>query len=315
MATSSSVDFNVTGDDVIKGAIRIVKGMGGTTAAGKSISQSQNNALEALGMMIKSWQAEGIGLWKNAELGVFLSDEGYSYNIGPTGDEASTDFVVTEIATAASSGAGSIVVDSITGISNADAIGIELDDGTLQWTTVNGAPAGSTVTLTDVLTDDVAVDNEVYAYTTIANRPLTISEGRLVRDGGTETPLIILTREEYMDLSNKTTTGKATQVYYDPQRTNGVLKVWPAADSVADYLKLTARMPVEDVDVVGNDFDFPQEWFRVLKFCLADELAYEYKMSLENRNKLTAQARRMKSTLETFDYEEGSVYFEAEDYD
>jgi hypothetical protein len=133
--------------------------------------------------------------------------------------------------------------------------------------------SGSTVTLTAVLTDDVAVDNKVYTYTDLISRPLAISEGRIVRDSGTESPLEILTRERYMLLASKTTTGKASQVYYDPQLDNGVLKVWPAADSVADYLKLTARLPIQDLDAVANDFDFPVEWFLGLKWNLAHEIS------------------------------------------
>ena len=59
-------------------------------------------------------------------------------------------------------------------MSDADNIGIELDDGTIQWTTINGAPAGSTVTLTDALTDDVASGNAVYVYTAKTNRPMKL---------------------------------------------------------------------------------------------------------------------------------------------
>jgi hypothetical protein len=301
MARSGSTDFSVTA----QGANRIVRGLGGKPGEGMNAQDDEANALQALELMIKSWQAEHIGLWKNTEIAVFFSDEGYSYSLGPTGDHAASTYVVTEVATAASSGAGSIDVDSITGMTNGDAIGIQLDDGTLQWTTINGVPAGSTVTLTAVLTDDVAVDNKVYTYTDLISRPLAISEGRIVRDSGTESPLEILTRERYMLLASKTTTGKASQVYYDPQLDNGVLKVWPAADSVADYLKLTARLPIH--------FDFPVEWFLGLKWNLAHEISGEFEMELQNRIYLEQKAGRLKDKLEAFDYEHGSVYFEVED--
>jgi hypothetical protein len=44
----------------------------------------------------------------------------------------------------------------VTGVATTYNIGVQLDDGTFQWTTVNGAPSGSTVTLTAVLTDSAA---------------------------------------------------------------------------------------------------------------------------------------------------------------
>jgi hypothetical protein len=44
----------------------------------------------------------------------------------------------------------------VTGVATTYNIGVQLDDGTFQWTTVNGAPSGFTVTLTAVLTDSAA---------------------------------------------------------------------------------------------------------------------------------------------------------------
>jgi hypothetical protein len=75
----------------------------------------------------------------------------------------------TTVSVAASSGASTIDVASITGISNGDIIAIELDTVLIsagserQWfhTTVNGAPAGSTITLTATLPADVAIGRRV----------------------------------------------------------------------------------------------------------------------------------------------------------
>ena len=50
-----------------------------------------------------------------------------------------------------SGGNTTITVASITGIASGDIIGIKLDTGLYHFTTVNGAPAGSTVTLTAAL--------------------------------------------------------------------------------------------------------------------------------------------------------------------
>jgi hypothetical protein len=50
-----------------------------------------------------------------------------------------------------SGGATSITVAAITNFADADVIGIRLDDGTEHITTINGAPGGSTITITDAL--------------------------------------------------------------------------------------------------------------------------------------------------------------------
>jgi len=68
----------------------------------------------------------------------------------------------TAIKVAASKDDLTIDVNSISGLADDDSIGITLDDGTLQWTTVNGTPAGDTVTLAEALPDDAAIGNVVY---------------------------------------------------------------------------------------------------------------------------------------------------------
>lgn len=59
-----------------------------------------------------------------------------------------------------------MVVDSITGFANGDIIGVQLDATTkgfkdIHWTTINGAPTGSTITLTTGLPSAAADGNEL----------------------------------------------------------------------------------------------------------------------------------------------------------
>jgi hypothetical protein len=72
-----------------------------------------------------------------------------------------TSRVDSEIKTGEPSGETVIDVDSTTGMLAGDVIGIELDDGTWDWSTIVSVDDADTVTITDVLTDDVAVDNDV----------------------------------------------------------------------------------------------------------------------------------------------------------
>jgi len=62
MAVSASSDFSVNRDELISAAMRIV----GILAPGDTpLAARVTTASEALNMMIKSWQSEGIGLWLN----------------------------------------------------------------------------------------------------------------------------------------------------------------------------------------------------------------------------------------------------------
>lgn len=274
MAISESYDILYDRDDIITEALELI----GAISAGETPSSEDiASCTRTLNMMIKFWQSKGIAVWRNQEIYVFLTPSAKSYQIGPSGTaRATTSFSKTEVAVAAASGESTITVDSDDDISASDKIGVELDDGTLHWTTVNGAPAANVVTLTAALTDDVSVDANVYTYTTVAQRPLFITEARLHRDSGTELPINRMAGNDYKALSTKTSTGKASQFYYDPQTINGVLYVWPTADSVKDYLVCTARMPLADFDATDDDPDFPQEWLLPLAYNLAILIAPKY---------------------------------------
>lgn len=306
MATSGSVDFSVTRNNIIYEALELI----GVYDPGETPTPTDIvSCARTLNMMIKAWQAENIGLWLNKELVLFQSYQGYSYDIGPSGDQCClvSDYVKTEISTAAASGAASIEVDSITGLTNADIIGIELDDKTLQWTTISGAPLGTTVTLSDVLTDAAAIDNHVYSYTTIANRPLDIIEARIRYPSGTENPITIISRIEYMELSDKTTAGIANSIFFDPQRTDVNIKIWPACNDVQYVIPFTGKMPVEDFDASTDNPDFPQEWFMALAYNLATMIAPKF--GKKNVSDISNLALYYKMNASTFDEEHTSVFF------
>ena len=305
MTTSGSYDYSRNAGQIIEKALKLI----GELAAGESVnSEDQSTCLETLNLMIKDWQADEIYLWKHVESALFLEYEGYSYDIGPTGDNVTSSWVKTEIATAADSGDLTITLDSDDDITDGDYIGIELDDGTLQWTTVNGVPAADVVTLTAALTDDVAVDNHVYTYTTKLQRPLEITEARIRSAAGYERPIKIVSRDEYLRLPNKASTGSANQIYYDNKLTNGKMYVWPACGDVQEYIKFTAKIPIEDFDSATDDPDFPQEWILTLAWNLAVLVAPEFERPLPDKFELRAIA--MKERLMDFDIEHTSVFLE-----
>ena len=77
-----------------------------------------------------------------------------------------TDTISTGLTTTLTSGVSkddtTIQVNSISNISDADSIGISLNDGTTFWTTVNGDPSGSTVVLKDAVWGAADSGNTVY---------------------------------------------------------------------------------------------------------------------------------------------------------
>lgn len=305
MTTSGSYDYGRTATQVYTEALELI----GSYQAGETISAADSDTcMASLNMMIKAWQAEGIGLWTKRDAALILEENEYLYSIGPSGDYATlvSDLVKTELSVAGTAADLTITVDDDTGITNGDHIGIELDDGTVQWTTVNGVPAAEVVAITAALTGAAAIDNHVYAFASYLQRPLEIADVRIHANDDTERPLRIKSRQEYMAIPNKTSTGTANLVYYDAQRTNGKLYVWPACGDVKEYLKFTARIPVEDFDAITNDPDFPQEWLLALSWNLATIIAPKFGKELST--KFEMRALGYKQNVSDFDREDTSVF-------
>jgi len=278
MATSASVDFTLNRNQIISSALRKLRAIDpNTTADANDIT----TGAEALNLMIKAWQMDGLSLWFNQEVVLHLAYNTQTYLVGPSGAHcaALSDAGYTQLASAAASGAGTLTVDSITGIADADAVGIQLDGGTIQWTTVNGSPSGSTVTLTDNTTGAAAVDNYVFHYTTLIGRPVEIIEARVRNTDDNDSPLrIIHDRHEFMAVTDKTSQGEVQEIYYDPFIVNGLLYVWPIAGSgdITDRIVMTVRRVVEDFDAQANNFDGPVEALDALIWNLSVQIAPEY---------------------------------------
>ncbi|KKN77955.1 hypothetical protein LCGC14_0355200 [marine sediment metagenome] len=310
MATSGSVDFTRTRDQIIRGALRLCEAI----AAGETPSSEETvEASEALNLMAKAWQADGIHLWAQDEGVLFLEKGTAKYSLGPSGDEASTAYVTTTTTADIAASGTSLALTSITGISASDNIGIVQDDGTFHWDTVSGTPSSLTVTLTTGMTSAAASGNRIFTFTSLIMRPIRILDARLKVNNGNEIPFVdMLTRDEYFDLPNKTNQGKPVQAYYDPQLTNGEFHIWNAADDINDVVLFTFMRPIEDFDAAANNPDFPQEWENALKWNLAVEIAPEYGVPMDKRAWLRGMADEKKQTALAFDHEPESIYFQPE---
>ena len=275
MALSGSYDFVRNRDQIITGAYRLC----GVLGAGESpTAEEVTDGSEILNLLIKEWQHKDVGLWLQEEGVLFMDKTSASFSLGPSGDEACLlgDLIKTEIATAAIATAATLVVDSTTGMAAADRIGIVLDDGTLDWTTIVTVDSSTGLTITTGLTSAAAVDRNVYTYTNKIQRPLGILEMRLHYDDGRDTPQNLISRTEYMDLTNKTTTGPPVQVYYHATLTNGTLYVWPITTDVTQQLYFTSKRSIQDVDAATDDLEFPPQWGNALRYGLAAELGIEH---------------------------------------
>lgn len=286
MTTSNSVDFSVTRDQIITDAMLDAGALG----VGESISDNDLQfCARRLNMLVKQWQgkqdfAPGLKMWSRKRGNLFLSGSTGQYSLGPSGTGWATSF--TQIATTASAAAGAstILVSSITGLSSGDNIGIVLASLAIQWTTINGAPSGSTVTLTATLTGAVASGATVYTYPTAsqARRPLQLVSAVLRDQFQNDVPLYMMDVQQYEALPNKVQTAAPTEVtsiYYEAQLTNGVLYTdAPATVDCNKYIHMVYLSPIEDFDAATDTPDYPQEWFLALVTGLACNIAPAFQL-------------------------------------
>lgn len=127
-------------------------------------------------------------------------------------------------------------------------------------------------------------------------KPLSIFNVRRVDSNGDEFPVGMKMREDYMSIVDKSETGPVTYVYYDSQRTDGTLYVYPVSDT-AEYLKFTASMPFDDFDSSTDDADFTPECYRALMYALTCDLADEPRYAVPDNY----YVRIKQKALESFD--------------
>jgi len=112
---------------------------------------------------------------------------------------------------------------------------------------------------------------------TLSPRPFRVVEARYRSAGAIDLPMEELTRQEYLDMPNKVSTGVPTQYYVDHQRAASTLYVWPVPASVTiETVRYTYQRVFEDIDDLANDIDVPQEHLEAVGYQLAVRLAVTF---------------------------------------
>jgi len=323
MTTSGVQTLSVSRNDIILAAMEDI----GAYAPGMETPPAGEVASCALrlNMMIKAWQAAGVGLWLRQWLGLPLQGGTPKYEIGPTGDHCSATMFRQTLSATALTGAATVTLTDASSVSNADAIGIAGDTNYIHWTTVIGAPVGNVVTLTAVLTDDCASGNRVYFYTPadIAARPIEVVGASLwtptgddvtvagvaSTETGTITALTPLSRQEYFSLPNQYSEGPPNSFYYNPTLTNGELHVWPVHTDMSCDIILDVRTPIQVFVNIPDEPDFPAEWFDALHYGLALRLCAPFKVPMNDYIRIKELAQITLSDADGFDREQDTSVF------
>lgn len=314
MARSSNWNFAYTRDNIINHAFRLIGVLGeDQTASSTRLTQGG----QALNMMIKLWQAQGIGLWLNKDVILIPQADTVQYYLGPGADSTygtfcclKDDFHVTTLDGAVTASDFAISVDSLTGGvvgTTGYYIGVVTDNGDVHWSLVDSC-TDYDITLSTAL--DYNASDGAYVYYSSdwsIQRPLELISAVIHDENNIDVPLEIFSMQEYRSLANKTTEAKPTSVCVDWLLDLVRLYVWPEPYDMRQYLDIRVKYPVQDFDAATDNADFPAEWTEALTYNLAVRLAAEYGRTPSPL--VTALAMQSYETLMGFDREQVSVRF------
>lgn len=266
----------VNARDIIKASLRAIRALGEDEEPNDS---ALTNGAEALNFMVMQWKgsadfAPGLKMWSRKRGYVFLQKNQGSYSLGPSGDNATLSYNSTTISANEAAAQTVLSVTTSTGMVASDTIGIQLNSGAIQWTTVSTTAVG-TVTVNAALTGAADAGNRVFWYTTKLIRPLSIVTAVLRDTSVVDSPMQPMDVYEYEQNGNKTTDGTPSKYFYEPQLTNGVLYLNFEPDDVTKVIRIVFLADIELFDVYGDTPDYPTVWYNALKWGLAKQLAPE----------------------------------------
>ncbi len=157
-------------------------------------------------------------------------------------------------------------------------------------------------------------------------RPLRLFDGNFIRNTACtpyiDTPLRLISRLEYLQYGNKSVQAIPNSVYYQPWIDDsggttspstgyGTLFVYTTSSLTTQTIYCNFQRPIYDMTEATNEFDFPSEWFRCLKFMLAGDLAWESpQVDREWVKELRGEGKRLQDELQDWSTETAAVTFQ-----
>jgi len=309
MSRSGSYNFTLTKNNLITHALRTCNLIADDETPTNEMMQY---ASDSLNLMIKAWQAEGIQLWNRRRGFLFTAYQDGEYTISSTGDNCTNSYVATALNGALAASATAVTVDSTTGMTVGDYIGVKLSSGARYWTTIATIPTSTTLTLTVGVTTAASDNASVVSYTTKMTHPLRIIQATLYNlTDEIDRQLMPIGYDTYYNLPNKAIDGVPNQYFYDKKLDAGTLLFYPRPENVDYVLHFTYHEPMEDFDSATNDADFPIEWLDAVILNLVVKLAVRYGKfpELQVYQPMAAEAKQI---AQRFDNDEEDIHITVE---
>ena len=267
MSVSGTTTWDPTRNEVINRALRIV----GASFNGRSpTATEQANASEALNSLMKSLQAEGTRLWT-------MSNSTQTLTASSIVD--GTD--------------GNVYKCMKSHTSSTDDKPITGGEYTTYWFLSSGTSAAWANATSYNSISDFTMTSDVIGI-----------ENAFVREGNLDYGLRIISYEEYMDLNDKTTTGRPTSLAVDWAWSTRTAYLYPTPDLTTYVIHYRAVREIYDAGAEGDTLDIPKLWNEALVFGLAERLSHEYSLDLNERQLLMSRYEQSKARAKGNEYDD-----------
>jgi hypothetical protein len=325
MATSGSWNLSRSAANIITAAYECL----GVIIPGGTVPTAHSTmALSRLNTLVKQWQGDadgfpGLHIVHRQRVWLFLAKGQHQYLIGPesTHARATTTPGRTTLSAAEAAAQTTISITSNTDTTThpgstvtmtaSDIIGVELDSGDIDWSTISGTPA-STADMAAGLDSGAAAGNFVWWFTARAQR-FVLCEAAVIRDENyNDTPIAVYHEvAQYEEgVADKYSDGTPTAILIEPLRVATRVTLNSQPTDVTQQIVLTVQYPAEDLDSTSDDIAFPQEYLAALEWELAFRLAPAARAPWTaaheaNRQSALATARRLNPEMSTLHFQPG----------
>jgi hypothetical protein len=254
MATSGSTNFELDVSDYIEEAF---ERCGLEVRTGNDLK----TAKRSLNLMLAEWANRGLNQWTVQQTSITAASGVTEYPAGTLTliAASSSGFTVGETVTGATSGATATITSLPAASSDflANTLVITIPVGTFVASeTITGGTSSTSSTVSTV----PSFDN---VRSTIDILSLVVT-----RDD-TDFAAERLSRDSYLNIPNKASTGRPSQFFIDRQITP-TLKIWPAPENNTDVFVFNRLVRMDDSDAFTDNLDVPFRFYP----CLAAGLAY-----------------------------------------
>lgn len=156
------------------------------------------------------------------------------------------------------------------------------------------------------------VGQATYNLSTITGStlPLRILDQYIVDQAGNSVTLVMTSRYDWDTLGQKFAPGVPNQIWYNPQLGAGTITLYDVPSDNTHTIHVITQLQMQDVGALTNNLAFPQEAYRMLLWCLTDEISLDYRMPRDERLEVNQKATGFKEKFfnAEFGQEQASIF-------